>query len=109
VLEEVYLYLDAECDQVSTARIKQHLHECTPCLREYGIEQEVKALVARCCGREVAPDGMRDRLKAKLRDAISVEVTSVEVTSVSASSGDVTFVEASSVEIATLEAERPER
>ena len=37
-----------------------------PCLREYGIEQEVKALVARCCGADRAPDELRDRLRAKI-------------------------------------------
>lgn len=69
VIEEVYLYLDAECDENRRDRIKQHLHECSPCLREYGIEQEVKALVARCCGDETAPDALRERLRAKLREA----------------------------------------
>jgi mycothiol system anti-sigma-R factor len=87
VLEDVYTYLDAECDQVSKAKIKQHLHECSPCLQEFGIEQEVKALVNRCCGDEVAPEGLRDRLKAKLREvvvtvdaqSVSVETTEVEI------------------------------
>ena len=72
VLEDVYTYLDAECDQVSKAKIKQHLHECSPCLQEFGIEQEVKALVARCCGDEVAPVELRERLRFKLRE-LSVE------------------------------------
>ncbi len=68
VLEDVYTYLDAECDQTSKAKIKQHLHECSPCLQEFGIEQEVKALVNRCCGDETAPVGLRERLKAKLAE-----------------------------------------
>jgi len=38
VLEDVYIYLDAECDGVSTAKIRQHLAECGHCLREFGIE-----------------------------------------------------------------------
>jgi mycothiol system anti-sigma-R factor len=70
VIEDVYLYLDAECDKAATEKIKQHLHECSPCLQEYGIEQEVKALIGRCCGGDVAPDGLRDRLKAKLREVV---------------------------------------
>jgi mycothiol system anti-sigma-R factor len=90
VLEDVYIYLDQECDGVSTSKIKQHLEECGPCLQEFGIEQEVKALVARCCGQEVAPDGLRQRLKATLAQVVVtdhetvVEVTSVEVTTVDA-------------------------
>jgi mycothiol system anti-sigma-R factor len=68
VLTEVYLYLDLECSNDRRSVIKQHLDECSPCLREYGIEQEVKALVARCCGQERAPAELRARLRAKLSD-----------------------------------------
>ncbi|MGI8647739.1 MAG: mycothiol system anti-sigma-R factor [Acidimicrobiales bacterium] len=70
VLADVYIYLDAECDREAKQRIKQHLEECGECLREYGIEQEVKALVARCCSSEGSPEGLRDRLRAKL-DAVT--------------------------------------
>ena len=66
VLDEVYLYLDLECDEQRRDLIRVHLDECSPCLREYGIEQEVKALVSRCCGGEKAPDALRERLRAKL-------------------------------------------
>lgn len=71
VLDDVYVYLDAECDKGVTQVIKDHLDECGPCLREYGIEQEVKALVARCCSNEGSPDGLRERLRAKLDAAMS--------------------------------------
>jgi mycothiol system anti-sigma-R factor len=68
VLDEVYLYLDLECTDNRRALIRQHLDECSPCLREYGIEQEVKALVARCCGAENAPEELKARLRAKLSE-----------------------------------------
>ncbi len=68
VLNEVYLYLDLECSEQRRSLIREHLDECTPCLREYGIEQEVKALVARCCGAERAPHELRQRLRLKLND-----------------------------------------
>jgi mycothiol system anti-sigma-R factor len=70
VLAEVYLYLDLECDDSRREVISVHLNECTPCLAEYGIEQEVKALVARCCGSERAPDTLRERLLAKLSELV---------------------------------------
>ena len=70
VLAEVYLYLDLECADDRRELIRQHLDECSPCLREYGIEQEVKALVARCCGAETAPAGLRDRLRLKLTELV---------------------------------------
>ena len=68
VLEKVYLYLDHECGNPQRAKITQHLEECAPCLREFGIEAEVKALVGRCC-RDAAPDTLRLRVLAKLRAA----------------------------------------
>ena len=69
VLETVYLYLDYECDDTRRTKIRQHLDECGPCLRQFGIEAEVKALVARCCGNDTAPDTLRIRLRDKLREA----------------------------------------
>jgi mycothiol system anti-sigma-R factor len=78
VITEVYLYLDLECAEERRLVIKEHLDECTPCLREYGIEQEVKALVARCCGQERAPDELRERLRAKLNGLV-VESVEIEV------------------------------
>ncbi len=71
VLDEVYLYLDLECDEKRRDLIRTHLDECSPCLREYGIEQEVKALVSRCCGGEKAPDALRERLRAKITELVA--------------------------------------
>ena len=70
VLEEVYLYLDLECTDDRRMVIREHLDECSPCLREYGIEQEVKALVARCCGSELAPTELKQRLRMKLAELV---------------------------------------
>ena len=75
VLDEVYLYLDLECDEQRRDLIRTHLDECSPCLREFGIEQEVKQLVSRCCGGEKAPEALRERLRAKLTE---LTVTVVE-------------------------------
>jgi mycothiol system anti-sigma-R factor len=71
VLEEVYLYLDLEVTNGRRDLIQKHLDECSPCLREYGIEQEVKALVGRCCGAETAPAELRDRLRRKLSELVA--------------------------------------
>jgi mycothiol system anti-sigma-R factor len=70
VLAEVYLYLDLECSEDRRALIRTHLDECSPCLREYGIEQEVKALVARSCGDERAPVELRERLRVRLSELV---------------------------------------
>jgi mycothiol system anti-sigma-R factor len=71
VLEEVYLYLDGEMDPERRSHIREHLDECSPCLREFGVEQEVKLLVARCCGGDRAPESVRLAVLTRLR---SVEV-----------------------------------
>jgi mycothiol system anti-sigma-R factor len=77
VLAEVYLYLDLECADERRELIRHHLDECSPCLREYGIEHEVKALVARCCGAETAPRQLRDRLRLRLSEVV-IELDSRE-------------------------------
>ncbi|NMO50579.1 mycothiol system anti-sigma-R factor [Actinoplanes sp. TBRC 11911] len=77
VLGEVYLYLDLECSEDRRVLIQNHLDTCTGCLREFGIEHEVKALVARCCGDETAPRELRDRLRVKL-DQLEVQVETRE-------------------------------
>jgi len=71
VLDEVYLFLDLECSDDRRAVIGTHLAECSPCLREYGIEQEVKALVSRCCGGDRAPVELRERLRARLNELVT--------------------------------------
>jgi mycothiol system anti-sigma-R factor len=73
VISEVYLYLDLECSEDRRSLIRTHLDDCSDCLREYGIEHEVKALVARCCGDETAPDELRARLRVKLSE-LTVEL-----------------------------------
>lgn len=77
VLEAVFLYLDNECDEAQHRLIRQHLDECSPCLRKFGIEQEVKALVARTCGGDVAPSDLRLRLRARLEEVV-VETVQIE-------------------------------
>ena len=77
VLQQVYLYLDGEIEDADKRDVRQHIEDCAPCLREFGIEQEVKALVARCCGGEAAPDALRERLRIKLAQ-VSLEMIRVE-------------------------------
>jgi len=74
VLSEVYFYLDSECAEARRDIIKQHLAECSPCLAEYGIEQDVRELVHRCCSNETAPQEVKARLKAKLAKLTDLEM-----------------------------------
>ncbi|MFL6130439.1 MAG: mycothiol system anti-sigma-R factor [Mycobacteriales bacterium] len=77
MLAEVFLYLDGEITSERHDLIREHLDECSPCLRKYGIEQEVRALVARTCGGDRAPQGLRAKVLGRLREVV-VESTVVE-------------------------------
>lgn len=77
VLERVWLYLDGEIDDGDVDEIRQHLDECAPCLRQYGLDQAVKALVARSCRCDPAPPDLRERVRQRLID-VRVEITQVE-------------------------------
>ena len=75
VLDEVYFYLDGELTDEQRHRVRTHLDECGPCLRQYGVEQEVKVLIARCCA-EPAPEGLRARVLERLLE-VRVEISQV--------------------------------
>src|SRR5215207_113225 len=87
VLSHVFEFLDHETDEARRAVIAEHLEDCSPCLRQFGIEQEFKALVRRRCGGDQPPVGLRDRIKTQLTTvsfdedgtAISVERVTTEV------------------------------
>ncbi|ALE75950.1 MULTISPECIES: mycothiol system anti-sigma-R factor [unclassified Pseudonocardia] len=70
VLAEVWMFLDRECDQNRRQLLQQHLDECAPCLAEYGIDEKLKALLARKCGGEAAPESLKDRLRTQIRSAV---------------------------------------
>ena len=76
-LREMYLYLDGEMDSRRRDTIREHLDECAPCLRKFGIEQAVKVLVARSCGRDRAPESLRLSVMAKLK-SVRVEIDHAE-------------------------------
>jgi mycothiol system anti-sigma-R factor len=70
VLSDVYLFLDNECDGGQRAKIEHHLDECGPCLQKFGIEEEVKALLARKCGGDRAPSTLRETVKIRLSQVV---------------------------------------
>ena len=67
VLDRVYAYLDRELDENSCVKIRQHLDECGPCLREYGLEEAVKQIVHRCCGNDAAPGELRAKVMVRIQ------------------------------------------
>ena len=67
VLARVYTYLDGEIEDTSCAQIRQHLDECGPCLREYGLEEAVKRLVHKHCGNEDTPVELRTKVMTRIQ------------------------------------------
>jgi mycothiol system anti-sigma-R factor len=77
VLADVYLYLDNETDDATRDKMKAHLHDCAPCLRHFGLEQDVISLISRKCGGDIAPTELRDRIRIRLTE-VTIETAHVE-------------------------------
>ena len=57
VLDRVYEFIDGELTDVEKKhKIKEHLDECAPCLKEFGLEEQVKAIVKRSCADPAPPE-----------------------------------------------------
>ena len=75
VLEEVWLFLDHECDGNRRELLQKHLDECSPCLEQFGIEEHLKVLLARKCGGEHAPETLKQRLREKIRTTVAEQAS----------------------------------
>ncbi|HEX3389032.1 MAG TPA: mycothiol system anti-sigma-R factor [Streptosporangiaceae bacterium] len=75
VLDTIYAYLDGELDTTDQSKVRQHLEECGPCLREYGLEDAVKKLIRkRCC--DPAPADLRAKVLVRIQEVrLQIEVT----------------------------------
>jgi mycothiol system anti-sigma-R factor len=66
VIAEVWTLLDGECTEDSRERLQRHLDECPACLRHYGVEERVKALVATKASGERAPEYLVERVRLQI-------------------------------------------
>lgn len=78
VLARVYSYLDGELEDAGYEQIREHLDECVPCLREYGLEEVVKRLVAKSCGCEAVPSGLKSKVLTRIQ-AVRAELEVAEL------------------------------
>ncbi|WP_158892461.1 mycothiol system anti-sigma-R factor [Amycolatopsis anabasis] len=69
-LAEIYLLLDKECSPEHEMLLRKHLDDCPPCLEQYGIDEQLKQLLARKCGGEHAPADLKSRLRASIRKTV---------------------------------------
>ena len=67
VIAEVWTLLDGECTEETRQKLRKHLEACPGCLRHYGLEERIKALIATKCKGEKAPEGLRERLRLEIR------------------------------------------
>jgi anti-sigma factor (TIGR02949 family) len=66
VLDHLYEYLDREMPDSDCEKFREHFDECSPCLEKYGLEQEVKKLVKRCCGHDEVPTDLRSKVMSRI-------------------------------------------
>jgi anti-sigma factor (TIGR02949 family) len=66
VLDHLYEYLDKEMPDRDCEKFKEHFDECSPCFEKYGLEQEVKKLVKRCCGHDDVPSDLRSKVMGRI-------------------------------------------
>ena len=78
VIADIYLLLDDECDDSARARLLAHIDECPSCLEHYGIERQIKELVARKCGCVRAPESLKSRLRLEIFRSVTI-TTTIEV------------------------------
>ncbi len=65
-LLRLYEFLDGEIGPEDGAKIQAHLDECERCLRQYRMDQTLKALVRRACGCEPAPPALRLMIMSRI-------------------------------------------
>jgi len=60
-LHRIYHFLDGELTAVRRHEIEEHLDGCSPCLKMFGFEAELRRVVHDKC-RDAVPDSLRKRI-----------------------------------------------
>ena len=66
VMAEVWTLLDGECTAETKDKLREHLEKCPGCLRHYGVEERIKALIARKCSGDKAPSRLYERVRLEI-------------------------------------------
>ncbi len=61
-LARLYEFLDHELCEADADTIRAHLEACEPCVDRFDTEEQVRALVKRCCTSARAPETLRVRV-----------------------------------------------
>ena len=65
-LLRVFEFLDGEMGPDECRKIQAHLDDCTTCLKQYHVDQALKAMVKRSCACEEAPMELRTLILQRL-------------------------------------------
>lgn len=65
-LNRIYHYLDGELSAAEIDIIREHLDTCRDCREEYAVEALLKELVRRSCCKDTAPEGLKERIRARI-------------------------------------------
>ncbi len=71
-LDRLFEYIDNELPEDELIRIGEHLKSCPPCEAEHKINEKIKRMV-HATGGEVAPDDLRGRVLATIREVRHVD------------------------------------
>ena len=77
VVSAVFAFIDNEPTDLERSLLEHHFAECPPCQEEAEISALLKALVARSCCEEPAPNQIRARITAQITQ-IQVEISRVQ-------------------------------
>lgn len=79
-LLSTYRLAEESCDEAHRRALGQHMEECGPCRNSYSLERNIKSLVGRCCGTEVAPESLRSQVQQRIRQMVTLEHSETVVT-----------------------------
>lgn len=66
VIRQVWALLDGEVTDGSRNELRQHLEKCPACLRQYGVEERIKKLIATKCSGDTAPAYLVERVRLEI-------------------------------------------
>ena len=76
VLDRVYSYLDGEPATRGGREIRQHLDECGPCLREYGLERRSSGWCTSTAATTIVPGDLRVKVLTRIQEVrATIEIT----------------------------------
>jgi mycothiol system anti-sigma-R factor len=64
-IERLYHYLDGELTEERRQEIRIHLDDCSPCLRAFDFEAELRVVIASRC-RDRVPESLLERVRMAL-------------------------------------------